>query len=280
MLATTARPTVFGIVLRAWRSVFQAAGLMILLFALTYGLMVGLDIALDRLNHLLAVPSADTLKEIIKDNRRLPWPGIFKAMALDLAALLLRALITAPLAVAIHRFILLGEARSFFYLSRITLRFSAWLVGLQLPLVILSWLMLFAGAATGLVPMLVIMLIALVLLQMQTLQLFPGVAVEERYRDVSARLETALERSEGMFWLSMVSLVLTLLPVVLARGIAVRAFGKLAQKVPLLIPMGKATAGFLLVVLIAAAASWLYSYGAFKKSMPQGAVNSPTAPAS
>jgi hypothetical protein len=280
MLATTTRPTVFGIVLRAWRSVFRAAGQMILLFALTYALMVGLDIALDRLNHLLAVPSVDTLKEIIKDNRRLPWPGIFKAMALDFAALLVRAIITAPLAVAIHRFILLGEVRSFLYLSRVTLRFSAWLVALQLPLVILSWLMLFAGAATGLVPMLVIILIALVLLQMQSLQLFPGVAVEERYRDVSARLETALERSEGMFWLSLVSLVLTFLPVFLARGIALRAFAKLAQKVPLLIPVGKATAGFLLVVLIAAAASWLYSYGAFKKSMPEGAVNSPTAPAS
>lgn len=266
MLVTTTRPNVFGIAKRAWTSLFQAAARMVLLFAITYALMVGLDVALDRLNHLLAIPSIDTLKEIIKDNRRLPWPGIFKAMALDSAAVLVRALITAPLAVAMHRFILLGEARHFFYLSRLTLRFSLWLIVLQVPLVILSWLILFAGSATGLVPMLVVLLMALALFLMQTLQLFPSVAVDERSRDVSARLETALERSEGMFWLTLVSLVLTLLPVALARALAVKATAKLVSHVPLLVPLGKGTAGFVLLVLLAAAVSWLYSYGAHKRS--------------
>jgi hypothetical protein len=280
MLVTTARPSVFGIALRAWSSLFQAAGAMLLLFVITYALMVGVDVAIDRLIQLWAIPTIDSLKDIIKDNRRLPWPGIFKFMALDFATILVRAAIVAPLAVAIHRFILLDEVRRFFYLSRLTLRFSLWLVVLQLPLAILAWLILFAGAATGLVPMLVILLIAFLLLLMQTLQLFPGIAVEERARDLSARLETALERSEGMFWLNLIALTLTFLPVVLARAIAARASVKLLQHVPLLAPVGRATAGLLLVALTASAASWLYSYGAHKKNAPAAPVSSPAAPAS
>ena len=280
MLITTARPNVFGIAKGAWVSLFQAFGQMTLLLVITYALMVGLDIAIDRLLHLLKVPTIVALKEITKENRRMPWPGIYTAMTLDFAACLVRAVITAPLAVAMHRFVLLGETRQFFYLSRVTLRFSLWLVGLQLPVVILSWLILFAGASTGLVPILWVLLISLALFLMQTLQLLPAVAVEEASRDVSARLETALERSDGMFWLNLVSLALTVLPVMLARGIAMKAFAKLAEKAPLLVPLGKATLGFVLVVLLAAAVSRLFSYGAHKKRAQTVPVSSPTAPAS
>jgi hypothetical protein len=68
--------------------------------------------------------------------------------------------------------------------------------------------------------------------------------------------------------------------VALARALAVKATAKLVSHVPLLVPLGKGTAGFVLLVLLAAAVSWLYSYGAHKKSAQPAAVNSPTAPAS
>jgi hypothetical protein len=277
MLDTAARPNVFGIAKRTWGSLFAALAQMTLLLVITYALMVGLDVAIDRLQHLLKVPTILALRNIVKENLRMPWPGIFTAVGLDFAACLVRAVISAPLAVAMHRFVLLGETRRFFYLSPVTLRFSLWLIGLQVPVVILSWLILFAGAATGLVPILTVLLISLALFLMQTLQLLPAVALEEPSRDVSARLETALERSEGMFWRTLASLVLTMLPVILVRGMAVKALAKVADKVPLLVPLGKATLGFVTVVLIAAAVSWLFRYGANKSALP---VNSPTAPAS
>jgi hypothetical protein len=280
MLITTERPTVLGIAWRAWSSLFRAAGRMLPLFIIAYLLMAGLDLAADRLSHILAIPSVDSLKEIVKDSKRLPWPGVSMAIARDVAVSLLRAIITAPLAVAMHRFILLDETRHFYFLSRLTLKFAIWLVALQVPVIVLAWLILFAGSATGLVPLLVVLLIALGLLLMQTSQLFPAVAVQEPSTDLSARLETALERGEGMFWLTLVALILTFLPLALVQAVVVRVSAKLALRAPLIVPIGKATAGFLAVLLISAAVSWLYSYGAHKpKTASQGAQLGDTPPA-
>jgi hypothetical protein len=260
----------------------QAAVRMLPLFIIAYLLMVGLDLAVDRLSHMLAIPSIDSLKQTVKDGKRLPWPSVSKAVALEVATSILRAIITAPLAVAMHRFILLGETRRLYFLSRLTLKFAVWLVGLQVPVIVLAWLILFAGSATGLVPLLTVLLIALGLLLMQTAQLFPAVAVQEPSTDLSARLETALERGEGMFWLTLISLFLTFLPLALAQAVVVRVFAKLAQRAPLIIPIGRATAGFLIVLLTAAAVSWLYSYGAHKKNarLPDTSPDRPVAPAS
>jgi hypothetical protein len=274
MLVTTARPTVLGIARRAWGSLIQAAPRMVLLFVIAYALMAGLDVAVDRLATPLAIPTADAIKDIIKSGRRLPWLGVSQAIGKYALVILLRALIAAPLAVAMHRFILLGETRRLYVPTRISLRFSLWLAALQVPVIIIRWLMLFASQETALVPMLVILLIALLLFLMQTLQLFPGLAVEERSPDVSARLETALERAEGMFWLTLLGLTLTFLPVLLAQAVAVRAFAKLAAQAPLIVPFAQAAAGFMLVVLTAAAMSWLYSYGAHRKNGQQAGVSS------
>ena len=271
MLVTTARPNVFGIAKRAWTSLFAAAASMTLLFIIGYALMVGLDIAIDRMSHLLALPTDAVLKDMVKNGRRLPWLGVSEAFGRDIAVCFLRALIAAPLAVAMYRFILLGEVRRIYFLSRLSFKFAVWVVLLQVPVMVLSWLILFAGNATALVPLLSVLGGAMLLLLMQTAQLFPAVAVEEPTRDTSARLETALERSEGMFWLTLISLVLTFLPLILVRAIIMRAGTKLAQHAPLAVPVGLATTGFVIVMLGSAVVAWLFSYGANKKSAPQPA---------
>jgi len=275
MLVTTARPTVFGIARRAWTSLFAAAASMTLLFIIGYGLMVGLDIAIDRMSHLLALPTDAVLRDLVKNNRRLPWLGVSEAFARDIAVCFLRAMIAAPLAVAMYRFILLGEVRRFYFLSRLSFKFAVWVVLLQVPVMVLSWLILFAGTATGLVPLLSVLGVAMLLLLMQTAQLFPAVAVQERTADTSARLETALERSEGMFWLTLISLVLTFLPLILVRAVVMRTGAKLAQHMPLVVPIGLATTGFVIVMLGSAVIAWLFSYGAHKKNAPQPAGQQP-----
>jgi len=271
MLITTTRPSVFGLAKRAWTSLFQAAVPMALLFLTGFALMAALDIAIQRLIPALHIPTRQALKEIVINDRRLVWLDVGKAVGLDIAVCMVRAVITAPLAVAIHRFILLGEPRHVYFLSRTTLHFSIWLVLLQVPTTILWWLILFASAATGLVPLLYVLLTALLLFLMQTLQLLPAVAVKEPASDTSARLETALERAEGMFWLTLSALVLTFLPLILVQAIAVRAGARLATKLPLIVPLARAGAGFLIVVLCASLVSWLFSYGAHKKNAPQQA---------
>lgn len=262
MLKTTNRPKFWQIAGRAWTSLFQALRQMAILFLSTYVLLAGLDIAIDRVPTILAIPAHDTLKEAMTAGRRLAATDILKAIGLDIAAAILRAFIVAPLAVAMHRFILLGETRRFFFTSRLTIRFALWFLVLQSPVLLLEWLILFATGATGLVPMLTLLMAALVLFLMQTLQLFPSVAVEEPSQTPSGRIETALERAEQKFWLTLLGIGLTLLPIILAQAIAVKAFAKLAEHARLLPPLSKAAAGLVVISLVAAAVSFLYSYTA------------------
>ena len=271
MLSTTMRPTSWQIALRAWSSLLRAARLMLPLFLITYVLMAGLGIAIDRLSAILSIPSIDALKEIVTAGRRLPWLGVSEGIGRDVVVCIVQAVIAAPLAVAMHRFILLGETRRFTFATRLTMRFAAWIFLLQIPVMILAWLILFAGPATALVPLLTVVLIALLLFLMQTLQLFPAVAVQEPSETVSARLETALERAEGMFWLALVALVLTFLPIGVVQAVAMRVSVKLVAHAPLVVPLAKAALGIVTVALAAAAVSWLYSYGAHK---PKTAIQS------
>jgi len=267
MLSTTMRPTSWQIALRAWSSLLRAARLMLPLFLITYVLMAGLGIAIDRLSAILSIPSIDALKEIVTAGRRLPWLGVSEGIGRDVVVCIVQAVIAAPLAVAMHRFILLGETRRFTFATRLTMRFAAWIFLLQIPVMILAWLILFAGPATALVPLLTVVLIALLLFLMQTLQLFPAVAVQEPSETVSARLETALERAEGMFWLALVALVLTFLPIGVVQAVAMRVSVKLVAHAPLVVPLAKAALGVVTVALAAAVVSWLYSYGAHKPKM-------------
>jgi hypothetical protein len=275
MLVTTGRPKLWQTAGLAWRGLFAALPRMALLFIIGYVLLVGLDLATGRVTTLLSIPTHDALQAIVKDNRRLPALGLWEAIALDLAVAALRAVILAPIAVAMHRFVLLDETRRIFFVSRLTLRFAAWLWALAIPVMVLRWLMLLGSSATGLVPMLSVLLFAYVIVLIQTLPLFPSVAVEEHSRDISGRLETALERAERMFLLTVGALVLTLLPIILARVIAARAFVKLAQKLPLLAPLAGGVATIISIALGAMVISMLYSYSAHRPAAPPEAQPAP-----
>jgi len=275
MLVNTERPKLWWTAGLAWRGLFAALPRMALLFVIAYVLLVGLDIATGRVTALLSIPSHDALAAIVKNNSRLPALGLWKAIGLDLAVAALRSVILAPVAVAMHRYVLLGEPRHFFFVSRLSIRFAAWLWALAIPVIILRWFMLLGTSATGLVPMLSVLLFAYVIVLIQILPLFPSVAVEEQMRDRSARLETALERAERMFLLTVGTLVLALLPIILARVIAARAFVKLAQKAPLIAPLAGGVATIITIALGAVVVSVLYSYSAHRAANAQAAQPAP-----
>ena len=264
MLITTERPKLWQTAKRAWTSLFAALAAMAPLFLIGFVLMVGLNIALEKLTPLLAATSRDALKEILTNGRRIPWLSVSKTMGLELAVWILRAIVAAPLAVALHRFILLGEVRRLYTISRLSLKLARWLLLLELPVIILSWLILFATGSTGLVPLLSLVMFALVVFLLQTLQLLPGVAVGEPSETPSGRIETALERAENMLWRTVLIFVLTFLPVIIVQAIAVRAGAKLAEHAPLIVPVARAAAGFITVTLAAAVISWIYSYTAHR----------------
>jgi hypothetical protein len=270
MLITTERPKLWQTATRAWASLFQALRQMAPLFLIGFALMAGLNIAIERLEPVLAIPTRDALKTMLTGGRSLPWLDVSKAMGMDFAAWILRAVIAAPLAVAVHRFILLGEVRRFYFLSRLSLKFARWVFVLEIPVIILSWLILFATGSTGLAPLLWLLMFALIVLLIQTSQLLPGVAVEETSETFSGRIETALERAENMLWRTCLIFILAFLPVALVQVIVVRAFAKLAEHAPLLVPVARAAAGFAAVTLSAALISWIYSYSAHRpRAQPQ-----------
>ena len=276
VLTTTERPKFWQTAKSAWRSLFQALRQMAPLFLIGFLLMAGLNIAIERLTPLLAIPTRDALKEILTAGRRLPWLDVSKAIGMDFAVWILRAIIAAPLAVAVHRFILLGEVRRFYFLSRLSLKFARWVFLLEIPVIVLSWLILFATGATGLPSLLWLLMAALIVLLISTSQLLPGVAVEEASETFSGRLETALERAEGMLWRTTLIFVLAFLPVVLVQTAVVRASAKLVESAPLLAPIGRAAAGFIAVTLSAALISWIYSYTAHRPRQEAQAQKAPS----
>ena len=264
MLITTERPKLWQTAKSAWGSLFQALRRMAPLFLIGFLLMAGLNIAIERLTPVLALPTRDALKEILTGGRSLPWLEVSEAMGVDFAIWILRAIIAAPLAVAVHRFILLGEVRRFYFISRLSLRFARWVFILEIPVIVLSWLILFATGATGLPSLLWLLMAALIVLLISTSQLLPGVAVEEASETFSGRIETALERAENMLWRTTLIFVLAFLPLVLVQIAVVRASAKLVESAPLLVPIGRAAAGFIAVSLSAALISWIYSYTAHR----------------
>ena len=275
MLITTERPKLWQTAKSAWGSLFQALRRMAPLFLTGFLLMTGLNIAIERLTPVLALPTHDALKEILTGGRSLPWLEVSEAMGVDFAIWILRAIIAAPLAVAVHRFILLGEVRRFYFISRLSLRFARWVFILEIPVIVLSWLILFATGATGLPSLLWLLMAALIVLLISTSQLLPGVAVEEASETFSGRIETALERAENMLWRTTLIFVLAFLPLVLVQIAVVRASAKLVESAPLLVPIGRAAAGFIAVSLSAALISWIYSYTAHRPRTREQNVPSP-----
>ena len=264
MLITTERPKLWTTARRSWASLFAALRRMPLLFLIGFVLLVGLNIALARAPELFSIPTREAMKTTLTGGRSLHTADLGKAIGLDLVTVILKAMIAAPIAVGVHRFVLLGETRRFYFVSRLTLRFSAWLLALQAPALILWWLILFASGATGLVPLLTLLLIAFAMVLLQASPLFPAVAVEEKSPGISARMETALARGERMLWRTFLILVLTFLPVVVVQAIAVRGFAKLAEKIVWLAPLAKGAAGVIAIALGTAVVSYLFSYSAHR----------------
>jgi hypothetical protein len=127
-----------------------------------------------------------------------------------------RALFAAPVAVAIHRYILLGEKTSGIISLRpnYTRHFIGWLIGIQ---VLISGVLLLTGEPKGPTALLAFIAVVLALVgSVWIAMLFPAVAVNESTDGFSERIEMALERTSGNFWLVLRSLILTFLPLVVA----------------------------------------------------------------
>jgi hypothetical protein len=278
MLVTTERPTARQVTARAWQSLFSALRRMAPFFLTAFLLLVAVSFVINQLSHLLPFTPTDYARHLVKPGP-VPLGGMLLLLAFTTVSTILSAIILAPVAVAIHRFILLGETRTGLYtVTAISLRFAAWVALFRVTMQLFQMLQFLRPGSYFLVSLINLGYWVLVL---WTLLLFPAVAVEEYSDGAAKRLDIALERTKGNFWLTLRAMLLTLAPLVLVMSLIVvvpmfkgglNATRDPAADVarfgtwPYLLWGGVSTIA--LVALGAAAASWLYSY-ALSRTAPQ-----------
>src|SRR5262245_43529107 len=122
MLMMPERPTGRQIAGLAWRSVFSALHRMPLIFLGCFVLLAALGIVGTLLPHPGLTPEQ---QDWVQHPSGMPPSGPWPYLVPLALTIILDAIVLSPVAVAVHRFILLGEIRKgLFFLSPVTLRFA------------------------------------------------------------------------------------------------------------------------------------------------------------
>jgi hypothetical protein len=200
-------------------------------------------------------------------------PSFFRSAAVLLAALpelVVDACVLAPVAVVIHRFVILEEtSRGFSVLRQACVRrFAIWTFCVQFVLLIVD-VMTHRGDS-GFFHFLGY--VALIILFARTLLIFPAIAIDVPSASAADRIEASLSSSRGLFWSTVIGLIIVAVPLMLtgiAPALAEALIGKLHAMSPNWIAAAQFDGGFLTATLndflhpfalgvIAALASWLY----------------------
>lgn len=267
------RPSGWQIASRAWRSVFQAMARMPVLFVSAFVLFLLLQVfALVLVNHAVM--------------QSLPVWSFFAGVFVQN---IVSSLLTAPLAVAVHRWVLLNDVQpgGLSWKPPYTRLFFLWALGLHLVYVIMSLpTMAFTaemvrsgivgkrpapGVLLNLLPVLAVMIASIYLALV-----FPDVAIGEPSASWIARAKASMARVRGNFWLLVRAAILAFLPLIVIQIIEAFAerhvSGRVLVTMDLLSPataartvIGAATA-VLGVGLAAATVSWLYSWARTEKA--------------
>lgn len=255
--AVRLRPGVFRTAGRAWRSTWDALLQMPLAFLITALATVLLSVALS----FLGVSRTQAGHPMPNDSGR---TAAVVALA-SLCTLVFQSLTVAPLAIAIHRFVLLGERSPLLPvvpLGRV-LRFAGWLIALGVAGSIPALLNLVPLPGATLAGSAVLIVVAVVLMRLTLL--FPAVAVQAP--GDPARI--GWRETRWQFWRIFAVLFVTGLPVLLVAGVILllslrfdpSATLEGALQKTFSSPLWSAFDG-LSVALGAAAASWLFvGYG-------------------
>ena len=251
---------------RAWCSLGAAFRAMPLLFIFTLVLSAALAAA------ILGIAPVKAALTVLKfEDFSLKTVNTYLG-AHVLAVLLWSALVT-PLAVAIHRFILLDETRP----ARAEMwNFFCWLAGLLLAVVAARAFCLLT-ASVSFVRFLSEFLVTIgaLIVAVQIALIFPAIAIGVPAASTEKRLDSGFRMAEGNFWLLMRTILLTQLPLMILRVVLIRisagpAPGALTpgQALPppppitVLRLIAAGTAGAIsiaAIALLAATLSWLYA---------------------
>lgn len=259
MLVTAERPTALQIAGRSWRSLFSATRQLSPLFLVCLVLLIALA------SRSQWLPGYQAWLTELSGGRLNMQRMLFSIALSDIIGLIL----LAPLAVAVHRFILLGEDRNqLYFFNRTALRFALLLVLFEAAKLFSTYLSLLGTPSA--VTFLYNVIYGIV--ACWTLLIFPAVALEEK--QAGGLFTTATTRAQGNFWLIFRSLFLTIFLPGLVWGILNFGYNILLTRMLRAgIPQPVLSACYVLVNngfkialvgLGAAAASHLYSYAAHR----------------
>lgn len=254
------RPDWARFVRLAWTSAFSALGRMPLLFLSSAVLYVAFGIA----DHWFWSSLGSIFDGL---------PAVFRSVAILLMALpelVIDAWLLAPVAVAVHRFVILEEtSRGFSILRQTCVRsFAIWTFCVQLVLLIVGFIT--QRGDSGFFHFLGY--VALIILFARTLLIFPAIAIDVPSASVADRIEAGLSSSRGLFWSTVIGLVMAVLPLMLteiAPALGEALIDSLHAMNPDWVAAPQFDGGFLTAILddflhplitgvIAALASWLY----------------------
>jgi hypothetical protein len=263
------RVTARSVAVRALRSLRGAFFAMPLLFLLTLMLGAGLGVAMYGvvpLRDALAAPKFEDFSVTV----------IARHLGAYFAGIAIWSVIVSPLAVAIHRFILLDEKRPGFPYARAETRnFFYWLMALLLAVMAARAFCLLLGAVAfvrGLSEFAVN--VGALIVGLQIALIFPGIAIGVPAASVEKRLDTGFRMAEGKFLLLLRAYLLTQIPLLILRMVLLRiAAGPVPKAVlgeppplpPPPTPLQLTAAGaagavsILAIALLAATLSWLYA---------------------
>jgi hypothetical protein len=257
----TQRPSGTEIAKHAWNSTVSAARAMPALFlgALFVGIILSLALTYSSLRHLAG-------------------PGHFpslQGLAVMIASILAWSALTAPLAVAMHRFVLLGQITGsvLSFAPRHTKLFFLWAVALQLVFDAVQGIGGFLTSHPfGLTR--IVATIVVVVVSVHLAMIFPAVAIEDGANDWQARIAKSWRQMQGNAWLLIRAGIVAFLPVivlwvivaivmvlfgVMARGI-VGPVGSFSLLPRLWLSAALAVITVLSIALGAALASWTYAW--------------------
>jgi hypothetical protein len=254
---------------RALRSLRGAFFAMPFLFLLTLVLGAGLGAVMHGvapLRDALAAPKFEDFSVTV----------IVRHLGAYFAGIAIWSVIVAPLAVAIHRFILLDEKRAGFpYARAATCNFLYWLAGLLLAVMAARAFCLLLGAVSFVRTLSEFAVNAgALIVGLQIALIFPGIAIGVPAASMEKRLDTGFRMAEGKFLLLLRTYLLTQLPLLVLRAGLLKFAAGPAPKVvrgeppplppdPTVLQLAAAGAAgavsILAIALLAATLSWLYA---------------------
>ncbi|HKU65299.1 MAG TPA: hypothetical protein VJQ06_09590 [Rhizomicrobium sp.] len=198
---------------RSWRSLRDVFGVLPLLFLATLILGAAFGVA------ALGVAPVKTALTVPKfEDFSLTTLGAY--LGAQITAVLFWSALAAPLAVAIHRFILLRQTH--LALAEVR-RFFAWLAALLLSaMAARDFCLLMASVAFVRTLSEVLVTIGAVIVAVQIALIFPAIAIGVPAASAEQRLDSGFRMAEGNFWLLLRTLLLTQLPLIILRIVLAR----------------------------------------------------------